>query len=52
MTLTVTGMPSFDHFALELQAIEAAGLLPGVRVAPAEQLPITAVQVVELFWPH
>lgn len=45
-------MSTVDHLDLKLQAEEGAGLLPGVRVVPAEHIPITDVQVREFFWPH
>lgn len=49
---TVTGLSIVDHLDLELQAKEGAGLLPGVRVAPAEHIPVTDAQVREFCWSH
>lgn len=39
-----------DHLDLELQTKVGTRLLPGVRVAPAEHLPITDVQVGQFCW--
>lgn len=52
MPVAVTRVVVVDHLDLKLQAEETAGLLPGVGVAPAELLPISDLQVLEVFWPH
>lgn len=50
--VAVTRVLVVDHLDLEVQAEETAGLLPGVGVVPAVILPISGVQVLEIFWPH
>lgn len=52
MLVAVTRVLVVDHLDLEVQAEETAGLLPGVGVVPAVILPISGVQVLEIFWPH
>lgn len=50
--LAVTGVSRVDNLDLEVEAKEGAGLLPGVRVVPAEHLAIADMQVREFVWPY
>lgn len=50
--VAVTGLSVQDDLDLEVEAEEAAGFIPGVRVVPAEHLATTDIQVGEFFWPY
>lgn len=48
----VAGKVVADHLDLEVEAVEGAGLFPGVRVAPAEHVGVVLPQVGQHSWPH